>query len=364
MKILLLGKYGEGDIVLGPERVARELYNQFIQNKIDVTFVEYFFNDNKHYSLFEKIFGKKIISQNHLRLGIIRIVSLIINKKINIIHLINIQRFQIVILLLKNLLGIKIVSTFHGLTKIELKSREKTFKNRLFLDKWVESLAIRKSDILTFPSKLLLKKFRDYYKISSDNSIIIPNGISSKFNNIKNEIDFSKEFDLVFYNGSNPSINRGLKKIIEQLSLLKLIKVNLFIIGYSDIHYESRNNLNIVNVGFLSHDLLVEFCKGKHFIIKSDSFDSFSIMVLECMTIGVIPIITRNVGIMDYVENGINGFIYDCGSMEGLLNLFRDISNGKYDLNEISDRAKKISESLNWNKIALKYYQVFKGLLN
>ena len=38
MKIALVGRYGEGDILTGPERVARELYLQLKKKNIDVTF--------------------------------------------------------------------------------------------------------------------------------------------------------------------------------------------------------------------------------------------------------------------------------------------------------------------------------------
>lgn len=363
MKILLIGKYGEGKIVGGPERVARELFYQLLEKNIDVSFAEYFFSGYKDYSLLKRIAGKKIISKNFFRLGIIQIFILILKKKYDIVHFVNIQRFQLIILLFKKLLGIKIVSTFHGITKIELKDK-KSLNNRFFLDKWVESLAIRYSDLITFPSSLLFDEFRDYYKISSERSIIIPNGVTLKFINIKNQIDFSKEFNLIFYNGFNRSINKGLKKIIEQLSRLKNIKINLFIIGFTDTNYQSQNHFNIVNVGFLEPDLLIEFCKDKQFIIKSDNFDSFSLMVLESMALGIIPIITEKTGIKDYIENGINGFIYDSKDPDSLLNLFNDISMGMYDLNKISLHAKKIRERLTWDKIADSYYQSFEGLLN
>jgi hypothetical protein len=39
MKIALIGRYGEGDIIPGPERVARELYRQLKKQNFDVTFL-------------------------------------------------------------------------------------------------------------------------------------------------------------------------------------------------------------------------------------------------------------------------------------------------------------------------------------
>lgn len=363
MKIALVGRYGEGEIVGGPERVARELFSELQKNNLDVTFIEYFFGGYDDYSFCRKIVGKKLISQNLFRMGIIRIISLILKEKYDVIHLINIERFQIAILFLKSFLGAKIISTFHGITDIELKGRKQFFKKRYFLDKWVEILVVKKSDLIICPSSILLNEFQRKYRINISKLIVIPNGIDDKFIKNENRISFKQKFNLIFYNGFNSHLDRGLEKLIEKLSQIKKANINLFILGYSVHSLNPIVNLNIVYVGFLRQDSLIEFCRDKQFIIKSNTFDTFSILVLECMALGLIPIITENIGIKDYVKNGFNGFIYDCSKPDGLSELFEEIIGGRYDLEKISTNARDIYKELNWPNVTKHYVSAYKTLL-
>ncbi len=363
MKIALIGKYGEGEIVGGPERVARELFAELQRNNLDVTFIEYFFSGYEDYSFLKKIAGSKIISRNIYRLGIIQLLILLIKEKYDLIHLVNSQRFQLVILILKPLLRIKIVATLHGISKIGLNGRRKFLQKRYFLDIWVENLTIKKSDLIIFPSELLFNQFQKGCGISKDKALIIPNGITNEFICKDNQFSFNGEFNLIFYNGFNSLLSRGLDTLIEQLSTVKKIKFNLFVLGNADRKSENQGNLKIIFMGFLDQKSLIDFCRNKQFIIKSNTFDSFSILVLECMALGVIPIITENVGIKDYIENGYNGFIYDFNKLNDLSELFQEIISGKYDLEKISTNAKKIYQKLNWPNVAEKYVSAFKSII-
>ena len=363
MKIALIGKYGEGDIVGGPERVGRELFCELQKKGIDVTFIEYFFSGYEDYSLLKKIAGSKIISRNIYRLGIIQLIILLNKEKYDLIHLVNSQRFQLVILFLKPLLKIKIIATLHGTSKIELKGRIKFLQKKYFLDIWVENLIIKKSDLSIFPSELLFNQFQKGYGISKDKALIIPNGITNKFIFKDNQFSFNGEFNLIFYNGFNSILSRGLDSLIEQLSAVKKIKFNLFVLGNADKKYKNQRNVNIIFMGFLDQNSLIDFCRNKQFIIKSNTFDSFSILVLECMAQGVIPIITNNIGVKDYIINGKNGFIYKPHTQYSLSNVFEDINDLKDDLKVISDNARKTAKAFNWTEITKKYLDAYKTVI-
>jgi len=113
----------------------------------------------------------------------------------------------------------------------------------------------------------------------------------------------------------------------------------------------------------MSHAAMIKFVSDKHFIIKSSVFDSFSILIAECMTLGLIPIISENIGIKDIIEHGVNGFVYNSSSSNELSELVNEISQGKYDLNLISANAKETSKALSWEKITEKYFSAYKSIL-
>jgi len=362
MKVALIGRYGEGDIIAGPERVARELYSELKKNDLQVVFIEYFFSGYKNSSLYKKIFGGDVPNNNSiLRLGILPFLRFLIKERFEIIHITNIQRFILFLFLIKPFIKSKLVTTLHGFLKYEI-AKKNFWMKRYFIDLWVERMLIEKSDVLFFPSKLLYETFNGYYKISEERCKIIPNGVSSIF--FKQQTTFpliQKSLKLVFYNGFNDEIKKGLIELIDQIKNVKY-DVKLFVIG-SETYVTSPNNLEISFVRLKSQSELIYFLKDKHFIIKSTSFDSFSIFVAESMVLGIIPIISGNVGIKEFIENELNGFIYSCESSRALAELINKIFENKYDLNSISMNAKKIYEQLNWSNISQQYLSAYQSVV-
>ncbi|OGU74307.1 MAG: hypothetical protein A2V93_04845 [Ignavibacteria bacterium RBG_16_34_14] len=365
MKIALIGRYGEDDILSGPERVARELYLH-LKNKVDVIFIEYFFSGYKDYSLFNKIFGKKITDDNVLRLGIIPLAIKLLKEQFHLIHFVNSQRFFLAIFFLKPLLRLKFISTFHGLNKTEIKNSK---LKRTFLDLWVEKISVKKSECLIFPSKLLFNLFRKNYNLSEDNCRVIPNGISEAFHKYSTlsllrrgqgevKMGQKKIYNFVYFN----SFNKGLRELLREIPETISFQFSIFVVGREEKIENPNKNIEIHFIPLMNHASVLEFLSEKHFIIKSSAFDSFSIFTAECMAMGIIPIISENTGIKDFVENNFNGFIFNSSEKGSLANLLIDIYNEKYDLSKISLNASKIYDKLNWENVSEQYIQLYNSV--
>ena len=181
MKIALVGRYGEGEIITGPERVARELFSELKNKNIQVVFIEYFFSGYEESSIFKKLFCKKYFENKSIRkLGLFPLIFTFLQNEYDIIHVINSQRFILFLVILKKIISGKLVTTFHGLMHNEIPKNHHLTK-RYFIDFWVESLLVKKSELIIFPSKLLYDAFNKRYNISSKQYQIIPNGISKIF---------------------------------------------------------------------------------------------------------------------------------------------------------------------------------------
>jgi glycosyltransferase involved in cell wall biosynthesis len=363
MNIALLGRYGEDEIVTGPERVARELFLELKNKNIPVVFIEYFFSGYKGTSLIKKLFGKKYFKNKTIqRLGIFPLIFTFLKNEYDIIHIINSQRFLFFPVFLKKIISGKLVTTFHGLMHKEI-SKNHYLQKRKFIDFWVESLLVKKSDLIIFPSEILYDAFSKHYNISSKKSQIIPNGISKIF--IRQDSSFPPIEDaikMIFYNGFDTSINRGLAELLGMLKNVKC-KVELYVIG-------ERTDVNINNINIemsfiepMSQSDLIKLLEKKHLIIKSNTFDTFSIIVAECMSFGLIPIVHENIGMKDFIKNEFNGFIYSENSQNELSDLLNNIHNGTYDLFKISANARNIYEQLNWTKISDQYLAGYKSVL-
>ena len=361
MKIALIGRYGESEIVTGPERFARELFLELKKRNNQVVFIEYFFSGYKDSSIFKKLFGKEDAYKNTIiRLGIIPFLLTVHSSKFEIIHIVNGQRFILFLLLLNQFIKGRIVTTPHGFLRNEIPVKN-IWTKRYFIDLWVEKLLIKKSSLLIFPSNMLFDIFKKHYEINNKCQII-PNGVSNIFYSTDSSfLKIENSIKIVFYNGFDNSINRGLNEL---LFLLKNVKhrIKLFVIGDST-KQSSFNNIELNFVSLMSNDDLKKFLQDKHFIIKSTSFDTFSIFVAECMTAGLIPIVNENIGIKSFIEDKVNGFIYSRNSGEELPDLINDLFKNKYDLESISNNAKKIYERLNWQNIGEEYISAYKKVL-
>jgi glycosyltransferase involved in cell wall biosynthesis len=363
MKIALIGRYGEGEIVTGPERVARELFFEIKNKNIPVVFIEYFFSGYKSTSLIKKLFGKLCFENKTIqRLGIFPLIFTFLRNKYDIIHIINSQRFILFLLLIKKIISGKLVTTFHGLTHNEI-PKDRHLTERYFIDSWVERFLVKKSDLIIFPSKILRDEFSKHYNISGKMYQIIPNGISKIFfNNDASFPPIEDSIKMIFYNGIASSINRGLTKLLGMLKNVKC-KVELSVIGDRTNVDNINSNVEIIFVEPMHQTILIKFLEKKHFIIKSNTFDTFSMIVAECMSFGLIPIVNKNTGINVFIKNEFNGFVYSADSQYELSDLLNNIYSRKYDLFEISANVRKIYEQLNWTKISEQYLAAYNTVL-
>lgn len=362
MKIALVGRYGDGDILSGPERVARELFSELTKNNVQAVFIDYYFNGYEGSSLLKKLFGKEYIHNSLvLRLGIFPFLFMLHQKKFEIIHIVNSQRFILFLLLLNPFFSGRIITSLHGFIRNEIPAN-KFWRNRYFIDLLVERFLVKSSRLLIFPSTLLLITYRQFYKISDEKKLVIHNGISKVFFEQKTVYpSIENAIKLVFYNGFKDSINRGLDKLLDLLNNLKC-ELQLYIIG-DKIEVKHQENIKIIFADPMSHIELIKFISDKHFVVKSSVIDSFSILIAESMALGLIPIISENVGIMDVINHGENGFVYNMSSSNELSELIKEIYHGKYDLNLISANAKETSKELSWEKITEDYISAYKSVL-
>jgi len=362
MKIALIGRYGEGEILSGPEKVARNLFKQISLLNPNSIFLTYFFKSGKKRKAKQFLFGCEVNPENQdvKKLGIINLISTIISYKPDIVHLITFERFELVILLLKIFLKFKIVYTIHGIYKYErsIFFKKPSIKSDL-KDIFLEKMIFAKSDKLVFLSDQMFNLAQKYYKIDKSKVTIIPNGVSTPTVSKEKNLDLSNGVEIVFYNGLEVSRERGLKKLIYILSDEQLNAFRLSVLG-SPVELEFRN---VTFQSPLSDDLLFNFLINKHVFIDNLDYMPFSILALEAMALGLVLIVSDKSGISSFIKNGENGFVYNSENAEEISAILTDIINKKYNLNLISNNAKKINEQLSWQNIAAEYISVYKKLL-
>ncbi len=360
-KIFYLGRYPKSNVLTGPEKYTISLFH-FVSEYENVEFIEYFFKSYKGSNFFSRLFGKEIdVTSKITRLGFIRLLFYLLKRKPYVIHVLTAERYIIPVYLLKIIIPWKIVTTFHGVLKYEIpNNRNRMKKINSYRDYLFELCAVRFSDRLIFLSQLHLDLADRYYNFSKNKTIIIPNGIDADF--IR---DDHKEFNnnllkFVFYNGINDGIERGINYILDSVQKLEKTNIELFIIGGDS--KISNFQCKIEFLGPMKKHELIDFLNDKHFLIKSIIYDSFPILAIETMAAGLIPIVSDKIGISSYIKSGINGFVYSSSDNNALKYLLDEVLSGKYNLNIMSEEAKKIINELNWPAVSEKYLKLYRTL--
>ncbi|MBX3008316.1 MAG: glycosyltransferase family 4 protein [Melioribacteraceae bacterium] len=367
MKIVLIGKYNFGELLTGPEKVAKRLFTELKKKEKEVYFLTHFFKvPNERISILTKLFGKTEYEEGQIqRRGIIALFLFLIKEKPNIIHIVNSERFIIPIYLYKFIFKSSLVVTKHAVLRHEIRlSGLQLFQQGKIKDIVLEWLEINYSDLICFYTNEQKKLMNKIYGKNPLKYELIDNGIDAEFYDAYENISQWQYLKIVFYNGSDLSVDRGLNIVIDSLNCVNpKIKFELFIIGEVDPNQIKNANFNITRIKLMTKTDLIKFMMDKNIVIKSTSFDTFPIFVAECMAMGIIPIVSTNTGISKYITTGYNGFVYDHNKPNELTQIINNSQTDKYDYCLISKNAREIYYSLNWERISDQYHKIYENLI-
>ena len=364
MKIIFLGRYNPSENLRGPEKVAKRLFENISCTDLDLTFIEYFF-DGKEYNLFKKIFGaeKNIANGKTIfRLGLARLFFFLLKEKPDIIHLVTFERFAFVAFIYKMFSKVKIIYTVHGIICYENNFLKENlsyyYKTK---DKYFEKVVFKFSDKIIFLSGISLKFAEKYLTVDKEKVQIIPNGIDRCFYEIKRLQNKNENTPLkIVFIGDYFRKEKGLDFLINSLKNIQF-SIELFIIGKTTKIYDSFKSLNL-KIKFINkfeQNKYAEFLCDKDIIISSSFYDNFSISTIEAMAAGLIPIVTRETGMSELIQDGINGFIYDYGDSSAILNVLKNLTLDLSKLRMVSANARKIFAQLSWENIAEQYLNTY-----
>lgn len=330
MKVLnLLAACGTGGI----EVLLRDIMldNSF-DNRICCLFEEGAIYDELK-SKTDKIFSLK--NKNRNKKAIVEeLKNYCIKEKIDIvtIHHGGTSCNLIYIMLKKKLPNIKYVRYFHSSFDKYWDGRKGKLKD--IIVKKVMEKAIQKSDLLIFISNAVKKSFEDNFNMHNKPSVVIYNGINSKFlKQNKEKLQEDDKYNLIFV-GRLEKVKgvdiliRALKKVHE-----KYLNANLTIIGDGSERYELEELAEKIEVkeyvNFLGrqNDVIDYLDKAGIFIYPSTWEEGFGISVVQAMARRCIPVTFRKGGLPEIIKDGENGYIVDNVNDEDLAKTIEKIIN-------------------------------------
>jgi glycosyltransferase involved in cell wall biosynthesis len=220
--VVFIGRYNKSEILSGPEKTAKRIYNEHTGNKQTVQnkscFIQYFY-DGRKYGFVKKLFGKEketeVNNSGVFTLGLFSAFTALFRLKPKIIHIITFERFAVIAFLYRLFRKTKIIYSSHGIVAYENTGLKKYLFLHRFKDKFCEKIFLKYSDRIIFHSENSLDIAEKYFKIDEHKAVILSHGIDGIF-----EQSYKNRFN---------SINGTLKIVILQQSVLNKNRLNFLI---------------------------------------------------------------------------------------------------------------------------------------
>lgn len=351
MKVVFVGSYNENEKLSGPEKVCKRIFSEYAA--IDETLFIDYYQDGKKYSFTKKIFGidyfAKVNKSNVLKLGVLRMIIVLLRYKPKYIHILSFNRYAIFVFLLKLFYQVRVYYNINGIIAHEVRLNNDFSLPLRMKNIIVENILIYFSDKLFILSDYTKVVLQNYYSIKGIDFAKVINGLDNCF--VDSVISKKKIQNSIVFVGDINSPLKGFAYLWEVLCNLK-INVNLFVVSNNKYGIIVRKHKNICTyfVDKMNSDNLVEFYKDKLIVVSPSMFDTFNLSVLEAAACGLIPVLTVETGASSVLIKTKEAKIVSYGKPDELKivleNLFKQQRyNNNFDYNSIT-----------WKKVLAKYY--------
>jgi len=235
---------------------------------------------------------------------------------------------------------------------------------RMRIEGYVEKLIFKSSKKLWAVSSLVKTLLSKSYKIPENKVFVLHNGVDIEKYRPLNEqervelrktLNIPEDVKVLMFVGGDP-FRKGFQRIIYALRKLEERfrgkNYILFAIGFEpslDIR-KASSGLRIRFLGKVHEEELIKYYQASDFLVLPSYFDPFSLVVLEAMACGTIPIVTSTVGASEIIAHGENGFI-----VHNDLELFEVLSNvDDVNIRRLREKAVSTARTYSWIDIAKK----------
>lgn len=117
-------------------------------------------------------------------------------------------------------------------------------------------------------------------------------------------------------------------------------------------------------LGFLSGKEKIRALSGASVLAIPSRFESFGIVALEAMSLGVPVIAFRVGGLEEFIEDGVSGLLVDAEDEEGLSKALIRCKESHGLRRKLGEAGRKASERYSWRAIAHKTTKVYKEVID
>lgn len=218
---------------------------------------------------------------------------------------------------------------------------------RTFTQNLLKSFVFKRIKLFFISGKQGIDFFHKTYNIDLNKLVYLPYSYKSLRININdNKKDFNKFNVLISSRFLDRKGHIILVKALEMCSSNMLKSFHFIFLGEGPLKNEinmrlkSINNLSFQLCGWVSFDRYNYYLDKCNILVHPSLFEPFGIPVIDALNKGLIVISSDSVmSAFDFINHGINGFIYPSKNYIKLYDLLRTVYSKKYNLSEISKLA-------------------------
>ena len=231
-----------------------------------------------------------------------------------------------------------------------------------------------KSDILIAVSNSIKKMLEEYYKVSPEKIVTIQNYLEppepeeQQTNiNIKNNLSIPEDGKVILFLGRITKI-KGIDLLIEAFKLLRQNNKKIFLLIIGQVYDNSLNSLlkslpeGVKFLGVVKNPY--PYYSAADLVVLPSRIDPFPFVMLETGIMHKPFIGARTGGIEEFIDDGVNGILFEPGNIMQLNNKIDYIINDLEKAQAIAENLHiKVKEHMSRDKYLSKLSKIYDELL-
>jgi len=235
--------------------------------------------------------------------------------------------------------------------------------------KLTSKIAMKNADSVIALTEDMRQAMRSVY---DRNIAVIPNGINLKEHTEKRPVKevecFSK--NVLFVGRLHPI--KGVQYLLQAMKIVheKMPDVKLILVGDG----EERERLESLTdsleiqecvefVGRVPHERVTDYMNQSDIFVLPSLSEGFPVTILEAMTCGLPIVATRVRGVLDIIENDINGYLVDSMNPEQIAWALQKILENEQLRENISSNNRDEAEKYSWDKVVIRLEGIYQSTL-
>jgi glycosyltransferase involved in cell wall biosynthesis len=233
----------------------------------------------------------------------------------------------------------------------------------------IEKYTLSKLNRIIAVSTRVKRELIDYYSVSKEKILLIPNGIdiSEFINKQETSLNLHSKFnaDYILINVGGYSRIKGIYEVIKALKHIRDLNWIFIVIGggprkdlilVKKLLKQYNLDNRVLLLGSLKKELVKNIVQEADVYLHPSLYESFGIAVLEAMALKK-PIVASRIDSLEELVNDA-GILINVGNISGLANAIRNLLEDSELRKSLAQRAFQRALKYNWTNIANTYSEI------